>query len=228
MIVAIAALSAVRLRPPSTQRRPAAEPPVPQVLSVDPSQVVSDAPTVVVFSIVIFLILELAILAAIIYMRWQEKRRYRFAPEDPFEEREIVVPPPAPPAERTGPPAASAHRPRIRRRLLQRARGAGEGRPLAATLHGDLAGHADRAAPEGLPGTALSRLGRRLPAVRYGDRRGSGTGGSAAAAGDWRACATSCAAPPRAVAPRVALLTTPLADLRVIGTWSKSPTMQGR
>lgn len=146
----------------------------PKFLIVDPSQVVSDAPTVVVFSIVILLlVLELAILAAIIYMRWQEKRRYRFAPEDSFEEREIVVPPPAP-----APMSAPVRRQRTRfepsdptgaylgaLEALER-----DGRwPRRSTE--TPAGHADRAAREGLPGSALARLAAAYQLVRYGERR---------------------------------------------------------
>ena len=146
----------------------------PKFFVVDPSQVVSDAPTVVVFSIVILLlIIELAILAVIIYLRWQEKRRYRFSPEDPFEEREIVVPPPAP-----APTAAPARRQRQRvdasdptgaylgaLEALERD-GRWPRRPTETP-----AGHADRAAREGLRGTALGRLAAAYQLVRYGERR---------------------------------------------------------
>ena len=145
----------------------------PEFLAVDPGDVISDAPTVIVFSgVLILLIVELAVLAIIIYLRWQERRRYRFSPVDPFEERDIVVPPPAP-----APPSAPARRQRPRidasdptgaylsaLEALER-----DGR-WARRLTETPAGHAGRAAREGLPGTALGRLAAAYQLVRYGER----------------------------------------------------------
>jgi hypothetical protein len=145
-----------------------------QPFSVDPGQVVSDAPTVIVFSIVIVLvIIELAFLALVLYLRWQERRRYRFAAIDPFEERSIVIPPPE-----TEPRAAASRRVRAR---------AEPGDPTGAYLAAlDIlerdgrwprlptespAAHAERAAHEGLQGTPLGRLAAAYQLVRYGDRR---------------------------------------------------------
>ena len=141
--------------------------------SVDPGQVVSDAPTVIVFSAVIILaIIELAVLALIIYLRWQERRRYRFAPADEFEERAIVIPPPE---------VAPVQTPTRRARRRADA-GDATGAYLAAleALERDgrwprrstetPAGHAQRAAREGLPGTPLSRLAAAYQLVRYGER----------------------------------------------------------
>jgi Domain of unknown function (DUF4129) len=143
------------------------------IFAVDPGQVTSDAPTVIVFSAVIILaIIELAVLALIIYLRWQERRRYRFAPVDEFEERAIVIPP----AE--NPPVPIQPR-RARRRPDP---GDPTGAYLAAleALERDgrwprhptetPAGHAQRAASEGLPGTPLSRLAAAYQLVRYGER----------------------------------------------------------
>ncbi len=143
-------------------------------LTVDPAQVVSDAPTVIVFSIVFLLaIIELAFLALVLYLRWQERRRYRFAAADPFEERAIVIPPPDAVPQVT--PAA-----RTRRRpdptdptgaylsaldVLERD-GRWARRPTETP-----AAHAERAAREGLPSTPLARLAAAYQLVRYGDRR---------------------------------------------------------
>lgn len=146
---------------------------LPNFFSVDPADVVSDAPTVIVFSAVIILaIIELAVLALIIYLRWQERRRYRFALEDPFEEREIVVPPPE-----VVPVVTQARRARPR---------ADPADPTGAYLTAldDLerdgrwprrstetpAGHANRSARQGLTGTALGRLAAAYQLVRYGER----------------------------------------------------------
>jgi hypothetical protein len=172
LIVVIAALTELlgpflpkQIRPPSFNLN---------FLTVDPGQVASDAPTVIVFSIVILLaIVELAFLALVLYLRWQEKRRYRFAATDPFEERAIVIPPPEP-----APVAASARRERSRPdpadptgaylaalEVLER-----DGRwPRRATE--TPAAHVERAAREGLTGMSLARLATAYQLVRYGDRR---------------------------------------------------------
>jgi hypothetical protein len=142
--------------------------------AVDPGQVVSDAPTVIVFSIVILLaIIELAFLALVLYLRWQERRRYRFAATDPFEERAIVIPPPEP-----APIVAPARRGQSRRdpddptgaylaalEALER-----DGRwPRRVTE--TPAAHVERAAREGLAATSLTRLATAYQLVRYGERR---------------------------------------------------------
>ena len=171
LVVAIAALTEL-LRPflPKQIRMPTFNLPN---LTVDPTAVISDAPTVIVFSIVILLVvIELAFLAFIIYLRWQERRRYRFAPEDPFEERTIVIPPPA------APPEAAPSRP-VRDRpdaadptgaylaaleALER-----DGRwPRRATE--TPAAHLRRVAREGLAATSLARLAIAYQLMRYGQR----------------------------------------------------------
>lgn len=143
-------------------------------LQVDPSDVVSQAPTVVVFSIVVLLaILELLFLALILYVRWQERRHYRFAAADPFEEREIMIPP-APPASAPRPAARGRFHPRptdptgaYLAALDQLARDGRWPRRSAETP----AAHAARARGEGLEGTPLARLAAAYQLARYGDRR---------------------------------------------------------
>ena len=146
---------------------------LPTFLAVDPRDVVSDAPTVIVFSAVIILVIvELAVLALIIYLRWQERRRYRFAAEDPFEERAIVIPPPgisplptqprrarrrADPGDPTGAYLAALE-------ALERD-GRWPRRPTETP-----AGHAQRAVREGMPRSPLGRLAAAYQLVRYGER----------------------------------------------------------
>jgi len=143
-------------------------------LQVDPAQVVSDAPTVVFFSVVVLLaVIELAFLALVIYLRWQERRRYRFAVADPFEERQIVIPPAA---------AEPVARPVVRGRsrphpadstgayltaLEELARDGRWPRGSSETP----AAHAARARREGLEGTTLPRLAAAYQLARYGERR---------------------------------------------------------
>lgn len=143
-------------------------------LAVDPAQVPSDTPTVVFFSVVVLLaIIELTFLVVILYLRWQERRRYRFTADDPFEEREIVVPPPEP-----APVVASMRRERARPdpadptgaylvalEVLERD-GRWARRPTETP-----AAHAARVAREGLAGVSLTRLAIAYQLVRYGERR---------------------------------------------------------
>lgn len=147
-------------------------------LAVDPADVLSDTPTVVFFAVVILLaIVELAFLALILYLRWQERRRYRFTATDPFEEREIVVPPPEP-----APVLAPIRRERARPdpgdptgayltalELLERD-GRWARRPTESP-----AAHAERVARDGLAAPSLARLAVAYQLVRYGERRLSAT-----------------------------------------------------
>lgn len=170
LVVAIAALTEL-LRPflPKQIRMPTFNLPN---LSVDPTAVVSDAPTVIVFSIVILLVvIELAFLALVIYLRWQERRRYRFAPTDPFEERTIVIPPPA-----AGPAMAPSRR--IRRADPADPTGAylaalealdRDGRWARQSTESPAA-HVERAARQGLAVGSLSRLAIAYQLIRYGER----------------------------------------------------------
>jgi Domain of unknown function (DUF4129) len=133
----------------------------------------SSVPTWVFFIIVgLLLIVELAVLGAIIWMRWQERRRMRVAQTDDFEERAIVIPPPDPP--RTAAPRAS------RRRQLPLDHPAGA---YVAALH-ELErdgrwprqpfetprDHAARAREHGLASGALARLAVAYQLWRYGGR----------------------------------------------------------
>jgi hypothetical protein len=142
--------------------------------SIDPGQVVSDAPTVIVFSIVILLaIIELAFLALVLYLRWQERRQYRFAAVDPFEERSIVIPPPdvapaATPARRIRPRSEPADPTGAYLAALEILERDGRWSRLPTETP---AAHAERAATEGLQGTPLGRLAAAYQLVRYGDRR---------------------------------------------------------
>jgi hypothetical protein len=121
---------------------------------------------------VILVIVELAVLALIIYLRWKEKRRYRFAPIDEFEERAIVIPPaknppmPAQPrqARRRADPGDPTGAYLAALEALERD-GRWQRRPTETP-----AGHAQRAASEGLPGTPLARLAAAYQLVRYGER----------------------------------------------------------
>ncbi len=168
LIVVIAALTEL-LRPllPENITLPAFNLPN---LAVDPSEVVSDAPTWIFYGIVALLAaIELLFLAAVLYLRWQERRRYRFSQVDPFEERSIVVPPPEPAT-----PMRPA--PRTRRRpLLDDPAGAYLAALDALERDGRWARrppespaiHADRVRREGLTGTALARLAAAYQLVRY-------------------------------------------------------------
>ncbi len=128
-----------------------------------------------IFYVVVGLILavELAIVAAILWLRWQERKRMRIVLPDAFEERSIVVPPAADTAPRT-----RASRPARRRRatdpvgvylealeLLER-----DGR-WGRRPHESPAAHAARSQQEGLAAPALGRLAAAYQLARYAGRR---------------------------------------------------------
>ncbi|HEY4768679.1 MAG TPA: DUF4129 domain-containing protein [Candidatus Limnocylindria bacterium] len=168
LIVVIAALTEL-LRPllPETITLPTFALPN---LAVDPSEVVSDAPTWIFYGVVALLAaVELLCLAVVLYLRWQERRRYRFSQTDAFEERSIVIPPPEDlPAPAT--PPRTRRRPSI-------ADPAGAYLAALDALERDgrwarqpsesPAIHAGRVRSEGLPGTALPRLAAAYQLVRY-------------------------------------------------------------
>lgn len=141
--------------------------------TVDPREVTSRAPVVIFYLIVgVILLVELVILAAILWMRWQERKRMRMAMADPFEERSIVIPPPDEPPPRGMPQP-----------IRSLARGSG---PAAAYLQAlralerdgrwprqpseTPAAHAARARADGLELPALGRLASAFQLVRYGGR----------------------------------------------------------
>lgn len=81
-----------------------------EVIRAEPVQAVSDAPAFIFYAVVaVLLVIELLFLGAILYLRWQERRRFGGEPEG-FEERSIVIGGERP--ARRGPAA-----PRPRRRL---------------------------------------------------------------------------------------------------------------
>jgi hypothetical protein len=147
---------------------------LPDLFGADPRQVTSTLPTILFYVIVgTLLIVELMILAAVLYVRWQERRRMRIALADPFEERSIVIPdaePPPMPAMRTRP------RRRIRTddpagaylaALDSLARDGRWARRPAETP----AAHVVRSRSEGLADVALSRLAAAYQLARYGGLR---------------------------------------------------------
>lgn len=146
--------------------------------TVDVRDVTTRAPVVIFYLIVgVILLIELVIVAAIVWMRWQERKRIRMALADPFEERSIVIPPPE---ERAAPPTPA------RRRAAARGND-----PASAYLQAlealerdgrwtrgpaeTPAAHAARTRAGGLELPALGRLATAYQLVRYGGRDLTGT-----------------------------------------------------
>ena len=133
---------------------------------------VSDAPTAIFFALIALLaIIELLFLALVFYLRWQQRRRYRFAVDDPFEERQIVVPPPEPvpptrPSARGRRPTATDPTGAYLAALDELARDGRWPRRETETP----AAHAARAGREGFDGTPLARLSAAYQLARYGAR----------------------------------------------------------
>ena len=143
-------------------------------LSVDIRQVTTRAPVIIFYAVVgLILLVEILIVAAILYVRWQERKRMREAMSDPFEERSIVVPPPDVAAEEQPPAARRRRRSRgddpasaylLALEALER-----DGRwPRQASE--TPAAHAARARGAGLESTPLGRLATAYQLVRYGGR----------------------------------------------------------
>lgn len=140
---------------------------------VDGRQIVNAAP-VVIFYVVIALILlvELAIVGLILWLRWQERKRMRVILPDAFEERAIVIPSDARPPRAPAPTAA----PRLRRTsdpaglylqaldLLER-----DGR-WRRHPEETPAAHAARVQADGLTIPALAWLAADYQLARYGGR----------------------------------------------------------
>jgi hypothetical protein len=141
---------------------------------VDIREVTTRAPIIIFYVVMgIILLVELAVVGMILWMRWQERKRMRMVLADPFEERSIVIPPPD--EEK---PMGPARRPTRRR--------AGADDPASAYLRalealerdgrwprhpGETpAAHSTRARADGLDHPSLGRLAAAYQLVRYGGR----------------------------------------------------------
>ncbi|HSM38185.1 MAG TPA: DUF4129 domain-containing protein [Candidatus Limnocylindrales bacterium] len=142
-------------------------------LATDGRQVVNAFPVVIFYVVVgIILLLELAIVALIVWMRMQERRKMRIVLPDPFEERSIVLPD----AQQPATPAAARRRPRrppaddVSEAYLGALEALRRDGRWARRPQETPAGHAARvhAAATGLPG--LGRLAAAYQLVRYGGR----------------------------------------------------------
>jgi hypothetical protein len=173
-IVLLAAAAAELIQPLLPEGFGLGEIRLPDLFGADPRQVTSSLPTILFYVIVgTLLVLELMILAAVLWIRWQERRRMRIALADPFEERSIVIPSPEPAA-----PVAAPSRSRRRPRTDDPA-----GAYLAAldSLARDgrwarrpaerPAAHVARTRDEGLAHGALGRLAAAYQLARYGGLR---------------------------------------------------------
>lgn len=79
-------------------------------LNATPQEPTSAAPTIIFYAIIALLILlEVAIVAWVVYLRWQERRKLLRSFQETFEERAIVIPP-----SETAPRAAAPGRSRPR------------------------------------------------------------------------------------------------------------------
>lgn len=147
---------------------------LPNLFGADPRQVTSSLPTIVFYAIVgTLLVLELLVLCAVLWIRWQERRKMRIALADPFEERSIVIP-------AAEPPSMPTIRPRPRRRIRTddpagaylaaldslAADGRWARRPAETP-----AAHVARSRSEGLAHAALGRLAAAYQLARYGGLR---------------------------------------------------------
>jgi hypothetical protein len=149
---------------------------LPDFFGADPRQVTTTLPSILFYVFVgTLLIAELLILAAVLYIRWQERRKMRAALADPFEERSIVIPD----AEQRRPP-----RPAVRGRPRRRIRTDDPAGAYLAALDSlardgrwarreaeTPAAHVARSRSEGLAGAALGRLAAAYQLARYGGLR---------------------------------------------------------
>jgi hypothetical protein len=148
---------------------------LPNLFGADPRQVTTTLPSILFYVFVgALLFAELLVLAAFIWIRWQERRKMRIALADPFEERSIVIPE----AEHRPPVPAIRGRPRRRIRtddpagaylaaLDSLARDGRWARREAETP----AAHVARSRSEGLADAALGRLAAAYQLARYGGLR---------------------------------------------------------
>lgn len=143
-------------------------------LTVDLRDVTTRLPIIIFYVIVgAILLVEIAVVVMIIWMRWQERKRMRMAMADPFEERSIVIPPDDD-VERQ--PSARAGR----RRRPQAGDAASAYLAALEALERDgrwprlaeetPAAHVARAREGGLAGPSLGRLAAAFQLVRYGGR----------------------------------------------------------
>jgi hypothetical protein len=143
-------------------------------LAVDLREVTTRAPIIIFYLVVgLILLVELAVVGLVLWMRWQERKRMRMAMADPFEERDIVVPPEEPPGEERAPPAARRRRARAGdpASAYLRALEALERDGRWARLAGETpAIHLARARSTGLELPAFARLAAAYQLTRYGGR----------------------------------------------------------
>jgi len=134
------------------------------------------APTVIFYALVgILLLFELIVVAAIMYLRWQERRRLLRALAQGFEERSIVIPDPA---ELASAPPAPPSRPRRRPPPFDDPAGAYLAALAALASDGRWprrpdetpAAHARRTRAEGLAESSFPRLAAAYQLVRYAGR----------------------------------------------------------
>ncbi|HYM52015.1 MAG TPA: DUF4129 domain-containing protein [Candidatus Dormibacteraeota bacterium] len=148
---------------------------LPDFFTADPRQATSGVPTVVFYLIVgSLLVLELAVLALVLWVRWQERRKMRAALADPFEERSIVIPAAQPTTSPVPPPSRGKRRLRsddptgaYLAALDSLARDGRWARRPTETP----AAHVTRARGEGMVDASLGRLASAYQLVRYGGLR---------------------------------------------------------
>ena len=130
-----------------------------------------DLPALIFFAVVgILLVLELAFLGIVAWLRWQERRRMRRVMDDRFEEREIVLPDAAAAPRRASTPRRRASRAGddpVTVYLAALDLLARDGRWSREATETPLA-HAARVIPGGPP---MGRLAAAYALVRYGGRR---------------------------------------------------------
>lgn len=146
---------------------------LPGIIGGEPLPASTSIPTIVVIAVVVFLaLMELFVLALMVYLRWQERRRMAGVDTGDFEERSIVVPAEEPPVTPVAP-----SRGRRRRDLgdpehaylaaLEALERDGRWARRASESPG---AHARRVTAEGLTETAFGRLALAYQLVRYGGR----------------------------------------------------------
>ena len=143
-------------------------------LTVDLRDVTTRAPIIIFYVVVgLILLVELVVVAMLLWMRWQERKRMRLAMADPFEERSIVVPPDEDDGARPPTPRARRRRPApgdpasAYIAALEALERDGRWPRLAEETP---AAHVTRARSAGLELPAFARLAAAFQLVRYGGR----------------------------------------------------------